>query len=162
MKQFLFSVSAVALLWLCGPVAYAQEASTSAGGDATGSGGSVAYSVGQVVYTTNTGTTGSVAQGVQQTYKISSVGLDHPSINLKLAAYPNPTTDYLILEVQGDEAPKLTYQLLDLNGKVLGNSKLTGTQTNIDMGSLLPASYFVKVYQGNTVVKTFTVIKQVN
>jgi len=162
MKQFLFSVCTVALFGLCGTAAYAQEAATSAGGDISGSGGTVAYSVGQVAYTTHTGSTGSVAQGVQQTYKISSVGLDHPAVNLKLAAYPNPTTDYLILEVQGEEAPKLTYQLLDLNGKMLGNNRLTGAQTNIDMGSLLPATYFVKVYQGNTVVKTFTVIKQVN
>jgi hypothetical protein len=40
-----------------------------AGGEATGSGGSVSYSVGQVVYTTNTGINGSVAQGVQQPYE---------------------------------------------------------------------------------------------
>ena len=39
---------------------------SASGGDATGSGGSVAYSVGQIVYTTPTGTTGSVAQGVEQ------------------------------------------------------------------------------------------------
>jgi hypothetical protein len=49
--------------------AQAQQATTAAGGNATGSGGSVAYSVGQIVYTTHTGTTGSVAQGVQQTYE---------------------------------------------------------------------------------------------
>ena len=35
----------------------AQQANTAAGGDATGSGGTVAYSVGQVVCTTYTGTT---------------------------------------------------------------------------------------------------------
>ncbi|MFM2191538.1 MAG: hypothetical protein RLZZ118_495, partial [Bacteroidota bacterium] len=46
--------------------AQAQQATTATGGDATGSGGSAAYSVGQIVYTTHTGTTGSVAQGVQQ------------------------------------------------------------------------------------------------
>ncbi len=47
---------------------HAQEATLASGGNATGSGGSVSYSVGQVVYTTNIGTTGSVAQGVQQAY----------------------------------------------------------------------------------------------
>ena len=49
-----------------GLTAQAQQATTATGGDATGSGGSAAYSVGQIVYTTHTGTTGSVAQGVQQ------------------------------------------------------------------------------------------------
>ncbi len=49
---------------------HAQQATTAAGGDATGPGGSVAYSVGQVVYTTNSGTGGSVAEGVQQSYSV--------------------------------------------------------------------------------------------
>ena len=48
----------------------AQEAVATAGGDASGTNGNVSYTVGQVVYTTNTGTTGSVAQGVQQPFEI--------------------------------------------------------------------------------------------
>ncbi len=47
---------------------HAQQATTATGGDASGSGGTVASSVGQIVYTTNTGTTGSVVQGVQQPF----------------------------------------------------------------------------------------------
>ena len=50
---------------------HAQENTTAAGGEATGSGGTASYSVGQVVYTTVTGTNGSVAQGVQHPYEIS-------------------------------------------------------------------------------------------
>ena len=48
----------------------AQTSVNAIGGDATGSGGSVSYSVGQVVYTTNKGTNGSVVEGVQQPYEI--------------------------------------------------------------------------------------------
>ena len=48
----------------------AQEAPTTSGGDATGSGGSVAFSIGQVVYVTNTGSTGTEAEGVQQPYEV--------------------------------------------------------------------------------------------
>src|SRR6056297_978638 len=51
--------------------ANAQQAMPASGGDASGSGGFVSYSVGQVVYTTHTGANGSVAQGVQQTYEIA-------------------------------------------------------------------------------------------
>ena len=42
----------------------AQEAVLSAGGNATGNGGSVSYSIGQVAYTAS-GTNGTVTQGVQ-------------------------------------------------------------------------------------------------
>ena len=56
------------LLWA--GFAQAQESANSSGGDATGSGGTIAYSIGQVVYTTNTGSNGSVAKGVQHAYEI--------------------------------------------------------------------------------------------
>ena len=46
----------VAIL-LSASFAQAQESANASGGDATGNGGTVAYSVGQVVYTTNTGST---------------------------------------------------------------------------------------------------------
>jgi hypothetical protein len=86
-----------ALLLGLGLAAQAQQATTATGGNTSGSGGTVAYSVGQIVYTTNTGTNGSVAQGVQQPYEISIVlGIDNHSINLGLSAYPNPTTNYLV------------------------------------------------------------------
>ena len=62
---------ATGLLWA--GLAQAQESVNAYGGDAKGSGGTVAYSVGQIVYTTHTGATGSVAQGVQQAYEISVV-----------------------------------------------------------------------------------------
>jgi TRAP-type uncharacterized transport system substrate-binding protein len=41
-------------------IAQAQENANTSGGVATGSGGTVAYSIGQVAYTTNTGSNGSV------------------------------------------------------------------------------------------------------
>ena len=51
----------------------AQQAIPASGGNASGSGGSASYSVGQVIYSKNTGTNGSVAQGIQQPYEIMVV-----------------------------------------------------------------------------------------
>ncbi len=139
----------------------AQESVNATGGDASGSGGSAGYSVGQVVYTTNAGTTGSVAQGVQQSFEISVVtGLEAAKgINLMVSAYPNPTTDYLTLEVNAFELSTLNFQLYDMQGRLLQSDKITGTQTSISMGGLVPATYFVKVTEGKKEVKTFKIIK---
>ena len=92
---------------------YAQEAIPASGGDATGSGGSVSYSYGQVVYFTNTGTNGSVIEGVQQPYEISIVtGIQQASdIKLFCTVYPNPATDLLTLEVEIADNENLFYQL---------------------------------------------------
>ena len=94
----------------------AQEAIPSSGGNASGSGGSVNYSFGQIVYTTNTGINGSVAQGVQQPYEISVVtGVEEANgINLIWTAYPNPATDHLQLKVESNfnfSLSTLTYSL---------------------------------------------------
>jgi hypothetical protein len=150
---------ATGLLWA--GLTQAQESTNASGGDATGSGGTVAYSVGQVVYTNNTGTNGSVAQGVQQAFEISVVtGLEEAKgINFLVMAYPNPTTDYLTLRIDEFEISNLSYQLYDINGKLLQNEKITSDQTSIVMSNLVPSSYFVKVIQGNKEVKTFKIIK---
>ena len=139
----------------------AQTSVNATGGNASGSGGSASYSVGQLAYTTNTGTNGSVSEGVQQPFEISIVtGIEEAKgINLSVSAYPNPTTDYLTLSIGEFDISNLSYQLYDMNGKLLQNEKITGNQTSIAMGNLVPANYFVKVIQGNKEVKTFKIIK---
>ena len=58
----------ISIFIFCQQPGYAQQAFVAAGGDATGSGGTVSFSAGQVVYTTITSGSGSVSQGVQQVY----------------------------------------------------------------------------------------------
>jgi hypothetical protein len=144
---------------------HAQEAIPAAGGNASGSGGLVSFSVGQAVYSTNTGANGSVAQGVQQPFEIFVVtGLEEAiGIKLNLSAFPNPTTDILTLKV--DVSTQLTtqsmlYQLFDLSGKLLINKELTSNEASIDMKNLVPATYLLKVVDKNKVVKTFKIIKK--
>ena len=140
----------------------AQEATTTSGGEAGGSGGSSSYTVGQVFYTTETGTNGNtVAQGVQQPYEISVViGIpEAKDINLSVLVYPNPTTNYLQLKVKSEKLESLTYQLFDMNGRLLQNEKLTTKQTQIDMSNYVSSTYFVKVLDKNKEIKVFKIIK---
>ncbi len=139
----------------------AQENVNATGGNASGSGGSASYSVGQVVYTSNTETDGSVTQGVQQPYEIwvATAIEEAQAINLLVTAYPNPTTDYLTLRIDEFDISDLSYQLYDMQGKLLRNEKITSNQTRIVMSNLAPATYSVKVVQGNKEIKTFKIVK---
>ena len=140
---------------------HAQEAIITSGGDASGSTGSVSYSIGQVVYTTNNGTNGSAAQGVQQPYEISVVtGLEEAKgINLDFSVYPNPAINYVTLKIENYKTENLMYQLYDNNGKLFENKKVTGSETQIDMSSLVISTYFLKVSNANKVLKIFKIIK---
>jgi hypothetical protein len=129
------------------------------GGDASGSGGSVAYSVGQIVYTTSTGTTGSVAQGVEQAYEISSVGIKETALNISLSIFPNPTSDYLTLKVEDYNNEVLSYHLIDEQGKLVMNEQITNQDTQLAMSTLARGAYFINVLQANKKIQTFKIIK---
>lgn len=158
-KTIVFLMIIAGLTELC-----AQIVITSTGGTANGSGGSISYSVGQVVYTTNTGTSGSVAQGVQQPFEISTLtGFNEANdISLICSAYPNPTIDVIQLIVDtsfSKSTQSIHYQLLDMQGKIIETKKLDAQLTNIVVSSLNPAIYFLRVIHGNKDLKTYKIIK---
>jgi hypothetical protein len=140
----------------------AQNTTPASGGNATGIGGSISYTIGQVIYNIYSETTGSVAQGVQQPYEISVItGLEESfGIILNCSTYPNPTTDNVTLKVENYKTENLTYQLYDINGILLENKKIESIETNISMGKLIPSIYFLKVAVNNKDAKTFKIIKK--
>ena len=149
---------ATGFLWA--GLAQAQESANVSGGDATGSGGAVAYSIGQVVYTTNTSSSGSVAQGVQYAYEIFTVSVEETTLNISLIAFPNPTTENLTLQISDFNNEKLAYQLFDMQGKLLSNGQVTAQQTQINTASLPAATYLINVVnQENKKVQSFKIIK---
>ena len=139
----------------------AQVTVPATGGNATGSGGSVSYTVGQICYSTISGTNGSVVQGVQQPFEISVVtGIEETKgIVLICTAYPNPTSDFLTLKVENYDNKSLSYELFDVSGNLLENKKIEGTEITIPFGERSPSVYFLKVTDKNKVVKTFKIIK---
>lgn len=150
----------VACLLFATQLMYSQETIPASGGSATGNGGSSSYSVGQLVYTTNTGS-GTVTQGVQQSFELFT--LSNPvltTVNLTAVTYPNPTTDYVVLAISDASLLDLSYVLYDINGRAVGKGLVTQSNTQIDMQSLEASTYVLKVNQNNQELKTFKIIKK--
>jgi hypothetical protein len=142
----------------------AQVAIPATGGNISGIGGSVDYSIGQVVNTAITGANGFVMQGVQQPFEISVLtGTEEAiGINLVCSAYPNPITDFLILKIDNGNninLSTLTFSLYDINGKLLESKKTEGNETIIPMENLIPSIYFLKVTFQNMEVRIFKITK---
>ena len=137
----------------------AQQTTLASSGIAAGSGGTAAYSIGQVAYTTNAGTTRSVVEGVQQPVEISLVlGVEDNLIRLNLQAYPNPTSNYLTLNISFLSSlsnESMNYQLFDITGKLIKNKKITSAAEIISLENLSSATYFLKVVNNNQELKTF-------
>lgn len=154
-------LSIVTLLLLTIVKTYAQENTTAAGGDASGIGGSNAYSIGQVIYTTNTSSSGSVSQGVQQAYEIYSATIKETELKISISTFPNPTTEHLTLQITDYNNENLSYFLYDMQGKLLSNKPIKSELTEIKTARLSAASYFLYVVnQDNEKIQSFKIIKK--
>lgn len=140
---------------------HAQEVIVTSGGNAEGSGGSSSYSVGQVFFSVYTGTNGSIVEGVQQAYEISThTGIElNEDINLQCSTFPNPTNDFLILKIEKLDLSSLSFQLYDMQGKLLEDKKPEGNETKISMLNYSPSVYFLKVKDSQKELITFKIIK---
>ena len=139
----------------------AQQANPSSGGNASGTGGTVSYSVGQIDYISNSSTGGSVSQGVQQPFEIFALtGIKSTKdLSINLTAFPNPTADFLTLRIESATSKNLTYQLFDMHGKLIATQKISEKETNIAMSNYAAATYFIKITENNSILKTFKIIK---
>ena len=162
MKKFNVALVALSMFGI-GITVHAQNSISTSGGNASGSGETVSYSVGQAVYTTNTSiTAGSVAHGVQQPFEISVITSIEQARDITLVyyAYPNPASEFLSLNIDNYENENLSYKLFDANGKLLKSKIVTGNETIISMANLLPSFYFLKVIDDQKEIITFKIIKK--
>lgn len=138
----------------------AQQSVNTSGGNATGTGGTVSFSIGQIDYTSTTGFGASSNQGAQQSFEIFILGTENfPNINLTMMVYPNPTTSMVNLKVDDFALDNLAYTLYDMQGRQIESRKINQDETQIQMENLAPATYFLNVLDNNKILKTFKIIK---
>lgn len=139
---------------------FSQRDVVASGGQASGSGGSVSYSIGQIDYITSTGSGGTVTQGVQQPYEIFVIsGIEEKNISVSVSAYPNPTTDFITLDVSKPEIKNSNYILYDVNGRIIKEGIVTQKSTSIEINDLQASVYFLEVKINNEKVKQFKIVK---
>ncbi|MGC4130469.1 MAG: T9SS type A sorting domain-containing protein [Bergeyella sp.] len=139
----------------------AQQAISASGGNATGSGGSSSYTVGQMAYNSYSSSAGSVNQGVQQPYEIFTLATDDVSAEKKeILLYPNPVQDLLYVDFGKEAAGNSSYQLFDAQGKLVKQGNLNQKKNELDMRTLPQSIYIIKIVEDDKNVKTFKIIKK--
>ncbi|MFM2207810.1 MAG: hypothetical protein RL213_1785 [Bacteroidota bacterium] len=136
-----------------------QQATTTSGGNASGQGGTVSYTVGEVAASFSSGSNGQVAAGVQQPYLIQSVGIRPLPNHFLTDVYPNPTTSDLTLTVSDFQSNRLSCKVIDALGQTVLNRELEGPQTLLQTGHLPASVYYVQVLEGDRIVRSFRVVK---
>ena len=140
---------------------YAQQGIHPSGGNASGAGGSVSYSVGQVFYSSQNGTDASLIQGVQQPYELMITDVrDLASNLLSCDVFPNPAVKELNLLIKGEKPENGSWNLIDTRGATVLSGKISSEETQIPMAGVPMAPYTLKVLSGKKELKIFKILKQ--
>ena len=159
MKKIISALISLALI--SANSAFAQVGIHSSGGNASGQGGSVSYSVGQVFYSTQSGSTGSLTQGVQQPFELVVTALENPAnSSIRCEAFPNPAVKELNLRISGEQVKKGSWKLLDLRGVSVLQGNVSGAETLISVANLPMATYTLQLFADKKIIRSFKVIKQ--
>jgi hypothetical protein len=156
LKHGLLLMMVLSSLWL-----HAQQTTDASGGTATGTGGSVSYSVGQVVYSYRTGTGGWLIEGVQQPKEFTNTLAtnDFTALEATCKLYPNPTSNALHLTFSTEGYVGCEAVLTDLAGKMLQKVILKEATTTLELEYLPIAPYVLTVTKNNQIIKSFKIIK---
>jgi hypothetical protein len=156
MKIKLYSI----LFWGFSVGTFAQTGIVAAGVKATGSGGTVHFSVVPIIYKTTNGQP--LTDGLQQPFEILTLTTDNfePTL-IELSFYPNPTTTNLHLVLKNPAYEDYFFQLTSLDGKTLIiPQKITNEDTVVSMESYPKGIYLLQVITNHKTLKTFKIIKR--
>ncbi|PQA94578.1 secretion protein [Chryseobacterium shigense] len=138
----------------------AQSAVLASGTNASGSNGSVSYSVGQTAYLYK-GANSQVLEGVQQAYEITTLSASETvSKQEGILLYPNPVRDYLYIDFTSSPFKGSEYQLFDAQGKLIKKDRISQSKSELDLSSLPSSVYIIRINQNGENLKTFKVIKK--
>lgn len=131
------------------------------GGDFSDNGGTISYSIGQVFFSALDAPENLILEGVQQPLVISARPIVEKEKNFRVVAYPNPGTNYFIIEASTYADLALSYNFMDLQGRLLKAERFgkSGT-TRVNIASLPVGMYLLRIYENGKFIKTIKIIKR--
>ena len=143
---------------LTAQISFGQSNTVAGGGDLSGVGGSISYTVGQIDYQAISSATGILTQGVQQPYEILSIDINtlltfHKTFNAIL--YPNPSIGVVKIKITEESWDNLSYELYNLQGKLIQTAELSAAITSIDISTIEDGSYYLRIQNSGQILKNF-------
>lgn len=126
----------------------AQYNTVSAGDEASGSSGTISYSIGQTNYLSFSSGSGKISEGVQQPIEITTINVEELPATFSASIFPNPTADQLIIQINNQKNQDLYSMLYDVQGNLLLRDAIHGNQHSITISNLTTGIYILKISNG--------------
>jgi hypothetical protein len=139
--------------------AIGQHSINTAGNNATGNGGTVNYSIGQVFYHHLNDDNYTLDEGVQYGYEITNSIGENSNVYLSHFVYPNPTKSNFTLSISEFKSGLFSYILYNINGSIINRLEIIDPLSAISLSKFDGNSFILTVFKNNELIKSFTIIK---
>ncbi len=140
---------------LCHLSNIAQSSVNTSAKDIENLNGSVSYTLGSVFFVSrNQGLL--TTEGIQQSYTINEIV--SKSI-LRVALFPNPTSNLVYFKVENLNYKNLSYRLYDINGRLITSGKILNDQSVVSLQNFPSNIFIVKVFRGELEEQSFKIFK---
>jgi len=160
MKRLLFFAALIFVSLTMNAQTASPSVVASSGGNAQGEGFSISWTLGEMAIETFQNDNLILTQGFHQTDIIVTSIYEAKSFDLLVNAFPNPVKDQLSVTVQDGAAENIRFGLVDLQGTMLLEGKLVGSETQIDLATFRSGVYFLTLTVKGEKVKTFRIVKK--
>ena len=145
-------------LWCIGALAQPHEVVSASGASFNNSYGYITYTIGECMTATLVTSGNILTQGFLQTGLPKSWPDPVENIpDFEMSVFPNPVNDLLIVQVEMLRG--LQYTLHDVTGVMIERGLVLNERTEIDVSSLAPAIYILRVFDNNEKVRIFQIVK---
>ena len=158
-RKLRFFYFIAAMIFCC--TANAQQLVNAAGSSSSNENGAISQSIGTSFYQSSSSESGQLTEGVLHLYQIIELPTSNKkSIALDLKAYPNPVSQELQLSYQSEKAESLVFKVSDINGRLLKTHESNTKHSTISFDQISDGVYFVQVFSGTEILKSFKIIKK--
>jgi hypothetical protein len=92
-----------------------------------------------------------------ETSEYSAIRSVKPASSFTMSIYPNPATDYVVVNSQNGSSENISIQLINQNGQLL--KQITGTgKVNFSVNEFNTGNYFIRVSDSTGDAKTFKLL----
>lgn len=160
MKNLLKGMYVLLFLLCIASEAKPQEVVATLGSTHQNNSGSISYTLGELSSETYSTASATLTQGFHQpTITVVSINQTNYA-NIPVTAFPNPTSDFVRLQIENEDLSGLIYLLYDSDGKLLAERNIESYSTDISFINLNRAIYFIVIKKDGMEVKTLEICKQ--
>jgi Secretion system C-terminal sorting domain len=134
-----------------------QEVISTQGDTYSTGNGKLDFTIGEVVISTGTNGTYDITQGFHQT-NWNFVGVEEHEAGIDATVFPNPMDNNLNIRMSKFE--HASFALIDANGRIVAENKLSSELTTIDVSTYAPGAYsLLLIGENQKKLKTFKLVK---